>query len=212
MAKFIPLFPLKLAVFPGQYLNLHIFEPRYKQLINECFETGKHFAIPAVLDDTLYEFGTELRPAEIVKRYENGEMDIRAEGVGIVQILEVIREVPEKLYTAAIVSDIPFKPFDTNELNPTLLELILKLHSYLGTGFNPLEKFPNPLSFELAPYAALSLEGQCRLLSVKSERQRQLILIQHLMKVIPTIDEANKVKQKVMMNGHFRNEASPDKF
>jgi len=212
MAKFIPIFPLKLGVFPGQYLNLHIFEPRYKQLINDCFDAGKNFAIPAVLNDTLYEYGTELRLAEIVKRYDNGEMDIKTEGVGIVKILEVVREVPDKLYTAAIVTDMPYKPLDTDELNPTLLELIVKLHKYIGTSFNPLEKFKHPLSFDLIPYAAMPLEEQCRLLSVQSEKQRQLILIQHLVKIIPTIDEANKVRQKVQMNGHFRNETSPDIF
>ncbi len=210
MAKFIPIFPLKLAVFPGQYLNLHIFEPRYKQLINECFETGKNFAMPAVIGDNVYDYCTELRLTEIAQRYDNGEMDIRTEGIGILQILEVVREVPDKLYTGAIVADVPFKPFDVHELNANLLELVMKLHQHLGTDFDPNKKFKNPLSFDLAPYVAMSLEEQCRLLSVPSEKQRQIIITQHLMKVIPTIDEARKTAEKVRMNGHFRNETSPD--
>ncbi len=44
MTNFIPIFPLSIVVFPGEKVHLHIFEPRYKQLINECFETKKHLA------------------------------------------------------------------------------------------------------------------------------------------------------------------------
>src|SRR6187455_311175 len=50
MTNFIPIFPLGIVVFPGENLNLHIFEPRYKQLIKECFEQKKPFGIPPVID------------------------------------------------------------------------------------------------------------------------------------------------------------------
>ena len=43
MTNFIPIFPLAIVVFPGEKLNLHIFEPRYKQLITECHEQKKTF-------------------------------------------------------------------------------------------------------------------------------------------------------------------------
>ncbi|MEO1628994.1 MAG: LON peptidase substrate-binding domain-containing protein, partial [Bacteroidota bacterium] len=46
-----PLFPLKLVVYPGEQLNLHIFEPRYKQLIRECEQNKVTFGIPAFIND-----------------------------------------------------------------------------------------------------------------------------------------------------------------
>ena len=49
MARFIPLFPLNIVVFPGEKLNLHIFEPRYKQLVNECYATGTTFGTEVAL-------------------------------------------------------------------------------------------------------------------------------------------------------------------
>ncbi|MCS6819377.1 MAG: LON peptidase substrate-binding domain-containing protein [Chitinophagales bacterium] len=212
MQKFIAIFPLRLVVYPGQQLNLHIFEERYKQLIRECFENGKTFAIPPVIDSYIYEYATEIRLAEIVHTTPTGEMDIRTEATGILKVLEVIPNVPDKLYSAAIVSEVPHLPFDTDELNSQLYELILKLHRQLGTGFDPYKKFSRPLSFDVASYCALPLPLQCRLLEISSEKQRQLALIQHLMQVIPTLEETEKLRERVNMNGHFRNEIPPEHF
>ena len=77
MTNFIPIFPLGLVVYPGEDVNLHIFEPRYKQLIKECHETKKAFGIPAVVDNKLQENGTLVNVMEMSKVYENGEMDIK---------------------------------------------------------------------------------------------------------------------------------------
>jgi hypothetical protein len=212
MQKFIPIFPLKLVVYPGQTLNLHIFEPRYRQLIHECFDTGKTFAIPPVVENRLNEYATEIRLTEISKIYPSGEMDVRTEAIKILKVLEVIQQVPEKLYSAAIVSELSHLPFDTDELHPQLYELLMKLHKFLGTDFDPYKKFSHPLSYDIIPYCALSLPEQCRLLEVRSEKQRQLLVIQHLIKIIPTIEEANRLREKVRMNGHFRNEIPPENF
>lgn len=212
MQKFIPIFPLKLVVFPGQTLNLHIFEPRYRQLIQECFDSGKTFAIPPVLNDRLNEFATEIRLKEISKTYANGEMDIVTEATKVLKILDVIKEIPDKLYSAAIVSEMRLMPFDTYKLNPQLQELIMKLHTFLSTDFDPFKKFENPLSFNVASYCAMSLTQQAQLLEIISERQRQLSLIQHLIQIIPTLEDANITREKVNMNGHFRNEIPPKDF
>ncbi len=77
MINFIPIFPLGIVVYPGESLNLHIFEPRYKQLINECHLEGKNFGIPSVFKNKLNEFGTLVKITELVGVTDNGEMDIR---------------------------------------------------------------------------------------------------------------------------------------
>src|SRR6202042_3914216 len=104
MTNFIPIFPLSIVVYPGESLNLHIFEPRYKQLINECHAEGKPFGIPTVINDKVSEMGTLMNITEIVSTSENGEMDIKTEGISVFRILEVIKRVPEKLYSGAIVN------------------------------------------------------------------------------------------------------------
>ena len=69
MTNFIPIFPLSIVVFPGEQLNLHIFEPRYKQLIRECAEQQKPFGIPSVIENNVQELGTLVEIKEIRKVY-----------------------------------------------------------------------------------------------------------------------------------------------
>ena len=104
MTNFIPIFPLGIVVYPGEELNLHIFEPRYKQLITECYSENKLFGIPSVIDNRMQDYGTLMRIKEISKLHENGEMDIKTEGDQVFRILEVIKEIPGKLYSGAIVN------------------------------------------------------------------------------------------------------------
>ena len=58
MINFVPIFPLGIVVYPGEELNLHIFEPRYKQLVEECAALKKPFGIPSVVDSRMSELGT----------------------------------------------------------------------------------------------------------------------------------------------------------
>src|SRR5579863_5099335 len=104
MTNFIPVFPLGIVVYPGETVNLHIFEPRYKQLVSECHSEGKPFGIPTVIDNRLNEMGTLVRITELVKQYENGEMDIRTQGLRVFRMLELIKTVPDKLFSGAIVN------------------------------------------------------------------------------------------------------------
>jgi Lon protease-like protein len=209
MTKFLPIFPLNLVVYPGQNLNLHIFEPRYKQLIQECKAEGKKFGIPSVFKDSLNEYGTEMDLLEVSKVHDGGEMDVITKGVKVFRIMEVLREVPEKLYSAAIVYEVEHLPMDTEVLNPTLVDLVDQLHQILGTKLDIYKKFENPTSFDLAHYVALNQEDQYRLLTATSEKARQWFLIQHLMKLVPYLEESEKVKNKIRLNGHFRPEVPP---
>ena len=102
MTNFIPIFPLAIVVYPGEALNLHIFEPRYKQLINECHAAKKPFGIPAVVKDKMSEMGTLMQITEISEVYDDGKMDIKTEGVQVFRILEVINELPEKFVCSAV--------------------------------------------------------------------------------------------------------------
>ena len=86
--RFMPMFPLQLVVFPGEHLNLHIFEPRYKQLILECEKEKKTFGVPSFIEGKMMEIGTEMRLIAVEKKYENGEMDVRTEGVALATPLD----------------------------------------------------------------------------------------------------------------------------
>jgi Lon protease-like protein len=205
MTNFIPIFPLAIVVYPGEQLNLHIFEPRYKQLVNDCYETKKPFGIPAVIDDKINEVGTLVQVKEISKIYEDGKMDIKTEGLQVFRILEIINELPDKLYSGAIVN----YPDNNEKGNPKLMNGIVKGIKELHKLLNINKKFAKPdnelWSYDLAHHAGMSLHEEYELLELMQELQRQEYLKRHLTKVIPVLAEMEMLKEKVKLNGHFKN-------
>lgn len=204
MTNFIPLFPLGLVVYPGEMLNLHIFEPRYRQLINECFEEGKSFGISAVLQQRVQETGTAVTVQEIVTRYDDGRMDIRAKGEKVYRMLEIVNTLPEKLYSGAIVHYPANRTTSNARLLSTVLTGIRDLHRWLNVHKN----FPVPddelNSYLIAHHAGLSLEQEYELLELLDEWQRLEYLRRHLQTTLPMMSELEKLKEKIRLNGHFR--------
>lgn len=211
MTNFIPIFPLGIVVYPGEKLPLHIFEPRYKQLIRECSENKKPFGIPTVINNNVQEMGTLVQLAEIVKEYENGELDIRTEGLQVFRILEVIRTVPEKLYSGGIVN---YPETDITTGNSKLMQSIMAGVRELHRLLNITKDFKKPdaelLTYDIAHHAGLSLEEEYELLGLPHELQRQEYLKRHLQKVLPVLMEMESLKEKVKLNGHFRNLSALD--
>lgn len=205
MTNFIPIFPLGIVVYPGEQLNLHIFEPRYKQLVRECFENGKSFGIPAVINDKLCEMGTLVRVLEISREYEDGKMDIKTEGLKVFRILEMIKELPEKLYSGAIVNYPVNHQRGKQALMQVVIEGVRALHKILKV--NKVFKIRDEelQSYDLAHHAGLSLTEEYELLELMHELQRQEYLKQHLKKVLPVMAEMESLKEKIKLNGHFKN-------
>ena len=205
MTNFIPIFPLGVVVYPGEQLNLHIFEPRYKQLITECFANKKPFGVPSVIDNKMNDTGTLVNVLEITTVYEDGEMDIKTQGLEVFTILEVIKELPEKLYSGAIVN----YPANTETGNRALMQRIIaairELHKLLKVN----KEFKKPddtlWSYDVAHHAGLSLAEEYELLQLLHELQRQEYLKRHLKKVIPVIAEMETLKERIQLNGHFKN-------
>jgi Lon protease-like protein len=208
MTNFIPIFPLGIVVYPGESLNLHIFEPRYKELINECNKEKKLFGIPAIINDHLQDFGTLVKLTEISKVHENGEMDIKAEGEKVFRILEVIKEIPDKLYCGAIVN----YPNNEERSNTALMQLIIssirELHRLLNISKDFKKKDGELNSYNVAHHVGLSLQEEYELLNLMEERQRMEYLKRHLAKAIPMVAEMESLKEKIKLNGHFKNMAS----
>jgi Lon protease-like protein len=211
MTNFIPIFPLSIVVYPGESLNLHIFEPRYKQLINECYTDKKPFGIPTVINDKVSEMGTLMNIDEIVSTSENGEMDIKTKGDSVFRILEVIKRVPDKLYSGAIVN-YPENVTDTynRELIQKVLNALRQLHKLLKIEKDFKKPDEEINAYDIGHHSGLSLEEEYGLLCLLREDQRQEYLKRHLAKVLPVIAEMETLKKRVKLNGHFKNLSSFD--
>jgi len=205
MTNFIPIFPLSVVVYPGEALNLHIFEPRYKQLIQECHAEKKLFGIPAVIENQLQDYGTLMKITELTTVHDNGEMDIRTEGDKVFRILEVIKEIPDKLYSGAIVNYPVNYEQGSAEIMRRVLNSIRELHRLLNVTKDFKKSDTELKSYDVAHHIGLSLQEEYELLNLLSERQRQEYLRRHLSKVIPMVAEMESLKEKVKLNGHFKN-------
>lgn len=204
MTNFIPIFPLEIVVYPGEKLNLHIFEDRYKQLISECFKEKKLFGIPPVLKNKISETGTLLQVTSIVKKYDDGKMDITTEGVSIYRILEVIDSIPAKLYSGAIVKHLSNDEKGISTQVQKIIDAVRELHRFLHIH----KEFGKPdaelKSYDIAHHAALSLEEEYELLCLLREDQRIEYLRRHLKKIIPVVAGIENLKKKIQLNGHFK--------
>jgi uncharacterized protein len=205
LTNFIPIFPLGIVVYPGEQLNLHIFEPRYKQLIKECFETKKPFGIPPVIENKINETGTLVKVTEITTVYDDGKMDIKTEGLEVFNTLELINDLPEKLYCGAIVNYPANIETGNRVLMQTIVIAIRELHKLLKINKDFKKPDEELWSYNVAHHAGLSLIEEYELLQLMHELQRQEYLKRHLKKVIPVIAEMETLKERVQMNGHFKN-------
>ena len=205
MTTFIPIFPLGIVVYPGENLNLHIFEPRYKQLISECKELNKPFGVPTVIENKVQDYGSLVEIIEITKVHDNGEMDIKTRGSRIFRILEVIKDIPDKLYSGAIVT----YPDNYGQGNPDVMRKVMNsirdLHKLLKVTKEFKKEDAELNSYDVAHHIGLSLEEEYELLGLMDERQRQEYLKRHLTKVIPMVAGMEQLKEKIKLNGHFKN-------
>jgi Lon protease-like protein len=205
MTNFIPIFPLGIVVFPGEDLNLHIFEPRYKQLITECYNAKKPFGIPAVLKNKMQDNGTLVNITELTKVHANGEMDIKTKGVKVFRTLEVIKDIPDKLYSGAIVN----YPTNKENGNPDIMRKVMssinELHLLLKLSKDFKKDYEEIGCYDVAHHIGLSLEEEYELLGLFDERQRQEYIRRHLIKVIALLKDMELLKKKIKQNGHFKN-------
>ena len=205
MTNFIPIFPLGIVVFPGENLNLHIFEPRYKQLITDCFGEAKPFGIPTVFKNGLSEYGTLVTVSEVVQVYEDGKMDIKTKGIAMFRTLELLKQIPEKLYSGAIVS----YPDNDENINTILLRKVLEklrsLHEILHLNKDFKKPDEELSSYDVAHHAGLSIDEEYEMLRLTREDQRLEYLSRHLTKVLPVLGEMETLKDRIKLNGHFKN-------
>jgi Lon protease-like protein len=210
MSKLLPLFPLQLVVFPGEELNLHVFEPRYRQLIQECEEDGATFGIPAYIEGKVMEVGTEIELLSVEQRYPDGEMDIKTRGLGLFHIREFYRRAPGKLYSAAEVEPLPFDTAADILDNGRILELLEELFALMKIE-KTIERRPEDLDiYSLAHHVGFSLEQEYAFLRLTDGRKRQEAMLYHLERLLPIVREMENMRTRAQMNGHFKNIVPPD--
>ena len=210
MTDFLPLFPLKMVVYPGENVNLHIFEPRYKQLIRECDQNLITFGIPTYINKQVMPIGTEIRLLSIEKKYPDGKLDIMTKGIGLFKIEEYFSQAPNKLYPGADIKRLALDDEYDLSLNESILGQLQQLFKLLDIN----KKLPRAATtfriYDIAHYIGLSIEQEYALLTLPTELERQEFTTKHLEKLIPVVKNMEKSRERAKLNGHFREVIPPD--
>ena len=197
----IPLFPLELVLFPGTLLPLHIFEPRYKELIGECLAGEKLFGIVRSKDKGIAQQGTTAKVVEVVKRYEDGRMDIVTEGL---QRFEIVNVDEARAFLRGEVSyfDDDDGPDAEAELRGKLLDLHAQMVKLSGEEIELPDAAHPQLSFQVCAALPLDLDFKQGLLGLRSERERIIKIIQYYEVLLPRLRLTIKARAKAGGNGH----------
>src|SRR5437016_5142254 len=178
MSELLPLFPLDVVLFPGMALPLHIFEPRYKEMIGECLRHDSPFGIVRAVEDGLAQIGCSAEVVTVVKRYDHGQLDIVTRGLRRFEVVELNQD------RSFLQAEVTFLN-DHSDANADARKKALDLHHSLllmaasGQTAPPVLEPPDDLlSFHLISQLPVDLDFKQTILSMPSESQRLTTLIE----------------------------------
>ena len=192
MSSLLPIFPLELVLFPGVPLPLHIFEPRYKEMIAECLELKRPFGIVRASGEGVAEVGCTAEIVQVTKRYDDGRMDILTRGVERFELLSVNEDRSFLQGEVSVIEDEPDPAPDQ------VIEKAVRLHAEIaklaGTELSNTDERGTSLSFLLAGSLPLDLDFKQKLLTTVSEARRLDAVVGYLQAVLPGLRRAAKAR------------------
>lgn len=195
----LALFPLDVVLFPGAPLPLHIFEPRYREMVNECLEQKRPFGMVRVNKNALAEIGCTAVILNVSKKYEDGRLDIVTEGK---QRFEIVQLSQERSF---LQGEVLFFEDEPGQVAATDLETVVQLHEklleILGQNVTIDRQHPQ-MSFHLAHELPVDLDFKQALLEMKSEVERVETLIEYYRATIPKVEKTLHAREKATGNGH----------
>ncbi len=196
----LPLFPLELVLLPGTPLPLHIFEPRYKEMIRECISAEAPFGVVRAFEEGIAEVGCTAEIITVTKEYPDGRMDLICEGRKRFEVIEVNRDRSFLQAEVLIVPDDPEAA--AQEERVKAVQLHLEILSLAGAVQDLSAADQNQLSFYLAGSLPLDLDFKQKLLAMRSEAQRIQAVAAYLETILPQLKRAARARQTAGGNGH----------
>lgn len=200
MGSLLPLFPLEVVLFPGTPLPLHIFEPRYKEMVGECLKEKTVFGVLRVQGENLADIGCTAEIVAVTKKFDDGRMDIVTQGRQRFELLEVDQQRAFLRGEILYVNDEPEEPTSEEVVHA------VQLHKQILTLANAEQDLSTnegcPLSYQLAGSLPLDLDFKQQMLVLRSEAQRIRALTTYLENLLPNLHRALKIRAKAGGNGH----------
>ena len=195
----IGLFPLELVLLPTERVPLHIFEPRYKELIGECLRSGREFGLVLQDEQGRREIGTRAAVVEVLQVFEDGRMNVVVEGHDRFRLLELTSG------RAFLTGDVEPVDDEEAEASPTDSERALALFRQLVELVDGEVEEPDgatgSLSFEIASRVDFGIEPKQELLELRSEPARLRQLCELLEGAVEAVRREREVRERAATNG-----------
>lgn len=201
MNTLLPLFPLDLVLLPGVPLPLHIFEPRYKEMIQECLEQKNVFGMIRSKEEKLATIGCTAEIINVLKKYPDGRLDILAEGKRRFELLQVNQD------RAFLQADVFYLDDEDAPALAADIKKAIALHQEIMqlAGAQPEdveESEPSQLAYRLAGSLPFDPDFQQALLEMNSEADRTHALVAFFEQLLPALYRNATAKKKAGGNGH----------
>ncbi len=193
----VGLFSLRLFLLPGERTTLHIFEPRYLQLISECIDRDSYFGIPFQGKTALTEFGSLVYVKQILKSYDNGELDILIECKQNFKINHYEGQAEGKMYPAGTIT-----PLRAIEHSPSD-QLIHNIGSYLRLLHGDIDNSEMPEIFgikNIVKMLNLSDDEKLRFIKITDEYKQSEFLLRKTRFMTMLLQQEKKVEQNFYLN------------
>jgi Lon protease-like protein len=197
-----PLFPLGVVALPGELIPLHIFEERYKTMINECLEREQEFGIVWLSDDGLREVGCACAIDRVLERMEDGRMNLVVRGTRPIRVLERLGHLP---YPAGVIEFVEDRQ-DTPD--PDLAKAAHEAYAELvkrATDREPdAEELAGMSAYAMAATVDFGLDAKQGLLDMRSENARLRLVTRLFRAAIKRLELVDRVQERAQSNGKVR--------
>jgi Lon protease-like protein len=205
----IPLFPLNVVLLPGAPLPLHIFEERYKQMVNECLEQESEFGMVLADESGTRRVGCTARIVELVERYEDGRMLILVEGSRRFKLNNILTGRPYYMGEIEYLEEEPEEDVNTlAEECIALLERVVEAATEGSVGIEIEPPYRN-LSFAIAGRVEFDLETRQQILELTSEKERLQKVKELLTTAAQRLERERQAREKAQTNGYLRGDWRP---
>jgi Lon protease-like protein len=199
----LPLFPLDLVLLPGVPLPLHIFEPRYKEMIKECLEKKSPFGIIRAKEEAFVSIGCTAEVINVLQTYPDGRMNILVEGHRRFEVLQVNQQ--RSFFQAEVF-------YLEDEADPAAasdIEKALALHGEImelaGAKAEETEKAAAAqVAYRLAGSLPFDPDFQQALLEMNSEAKRIQAIVSFFERILPALHRSASAKHRAGGNGHVK--------
>ena len=206
----IPLFPLNVVLMPGAPLPLHIFEDRYKQMVDECLQQESEFGMVFADESGTRKVGCTAKIVELVERYDDGRMLILVEGSRRFRLNNVLTGKPYYVGEIEFFEEEPEEQ-DVQALAEECIALLERVVEAATEGSVGIEIEPpyRNLSFAIAGRVEFEAETRQQILELTSERERLEKVKELLTTAAERLERERHAREKAQTNGHLRDDWRP---